>query len=191
MHCHPLRYDPKEAPAATDLPVLVQKKQPAQWPGPYCAVQVPVKYGLVHRFPAATPRHKSGTPDYRRCIWYPGRSAARLRVSLNRLRPFPISTNYLGYMSRESGHSRVPLPPQRITGQSFSITYTRRSFPLSGGEQLRMRQKRLQFGVQHYGGFFAQSVIDELRLFIAVYDEHIGQPHEFKAFTRRSRHLPS
>ena len=64
-------------------------------------------------------------------------------------------------------------------------------FSLSGEEQLWMRQKRLQIGVRHYGGFFAQSIIDKLRLFITVHDEYIGQPHEFKIFTGRRCHLPS
>ena len=47
-----------------------------------------------------------------------GRPPSRFRVSPNSVWP-PRSMNCLGYRRRESGQSRVPVPPHKITGQSF------------------------------------------------------------------------
>ncbi len=48
----------------------------------------------------------------------PGSAHARSHVSCSRLLPPAIFMNGFGIASRDTGHSRVPDPPERIIGSS-------------------------------------------------------------------------
>ena len=55
---------------------------------------------------------------------YRARSPTRFSVALNSGSSLTSGTNCLGYCLRDTGHSRVPDPPERITGQIFAFNST-------------------------------------------------------------------
>src|SRR5690606_27582870 len=91
--------------------------------------------GSSSRAAGATPTWRSCSATMKRCSSLattmgaarPGRPSRRCQVACSRLRSPTRGWNCLGCVSRDSGHSRVPEPPERITGTMVSMA--RHSIP--------------------------------------------------------------
>src|SRR5436190_23292326 len=70
-------------------------------------------------------KYRSRLVTVRRCVTQ-GRSSARRAVFPNKVSPSGRSMNGFGAASRESGHKRVPAPPERINGISLRATIVTR-----------------------------------------------------------------